>query len=52
MKHDASLIFRTTSSKDGELNENDQFIKDIFTIKKIIHQEKNGLLISVLLKKK
>lgn len=52
MRSDARLIFRTSSSIDGNLVEKDLFLKDTFTIDKIIPQKKNGLLISVLLFKK
>jgi cyclopropane fatty-acyl-phospholipid synthase-like methyltransferase len=52
MRSDARLIFRTSSSIDGNLVEKDLFLKDIFTIDKIIPQKKNGLMISVLLFKK
>lgn len=52
MENDTRLIVRTSSSIDGNLVEKDLFLKDIFTIGKIIPQEKNGLMISVLLFKK
>jgi len=52
MRNDARLIFRTSSSIDGNLVEKDLFLKDMFTVDKIIPQKKNGLLISVLLYKK
>jgi 2-polyprenyl-3-methyl-5-hydroxy-6-metoxy-1,4-benzoquinol methylase len=52
MKKDGRVIYRTTSSISGELTENDHYIKDLFTISKIIHQKKNGLLVSILLLKK
>lgn len=52
MRRDARVIFRTSSTTDGNLIEKDYFLKDIFSLKKIIRQGKNGLLISVLLFKK
>jgi len=52
IKKDERVIFRTTSTHDGKLNEKDVFLNDLFKINKIIKQEKNGLLISVLLTEK
>ena len=52
MNPNARIIFRTTSTINGELVKKDVFLKDIFSIKKIIPQKTNGLLISVLLLKK
>ena len=52
IRDDARLIVRTSSSSDGNLVEKDLFLKEIFTLEKIIPQKKNGLLISVLLFKK
>lgn len=52
IKSDTKVIFRTSSTTDGNLTEKDYFLKDIFSLKKIIRQEKNGLLISILLLKK
>ena len=52
MRSDARLIFRTSSSIDGNLVEKDLFLKDTFIVDKIIPQKKNGLMISVLLFKK
>jgi len=51
MKDDARVIFRTSSSPSGEIVQKDLFIKDMFKIGKIVAQEKNGLLISILLKR-
>lgn len=51
MKDDARVIFRTSSSPSGEIAKEDLFIKDLFKIDKIVAQKKNGLLISILLKK-
>ena len=48
----ARVIYRTSSTFNGELAGNDIFIKDLFNINKIAHHNKNGLLISVLLNKK
>jgi hypothetical protein len=45
------LIYRTSSSVDGELAENDRFLLTLFHIVSIVHHKKNGLLISLLLKK-
>jgi len=52
MKDDARLIVRIGSSINGNLVEKHLFLKDLFTLDKIIPQKKNGLLISVLLFKK
>lgn len=52
MRKDARLIVRTNSLIDGNLAEKDMFLKEIFTIDKIIPQKKNGLMLSVLLSKK
>lgn len=52
MKKDSVVIYRTFSLKDGSLSQNDFFIKDFFDVVKIIQHEKNGLLISVILRKK
>ena len=52
MKDDARVIFRTSSSPSGKIVQKDLFLKDIFKIDKIVAQEKNGLLISILLLKK
>jgi len=51
MKDDARVIFRTSSSPSGEIVQKDLFIKDMFKIGKIVSQERNGLLISILLKR-
>jgi len=52
MSSNARVILRTSSSNSGELVEKDLFLKDIFKFSKKVLQEKNGLLISVLLLKK
>jgi 16S rRNA G527 N7-methylase RsmG len=52
MKDDARVIFRTSSSLNGEIAQSDLFIKELFNVRKIVAQEKNGLLISILLLKK
>ncbi len=52
MKDDAHVIFRTSSSPNGEIAKNDLFIKDIFNIDKIVAQKKNALLISIMLSKR
>lgn len=46
------VIFRTSSTYDRQLTERDTFLKDIFVVEDIIPQEKNGLMISVLLSRK
>jgi cyclopropane fatty-acyl-phospholipid synthase-like methyltransferase len=51
MKDKAYVIYRTTSLPNGNISQEDQFIKEIFTIDKIIPQKKNALLISILLSK-
>ena len=45
------LIYRTSSSVDGDLAENDRFLLALFQIVSKVHHKKNGLLISLLLKK-
>jgi len=52
MKKTCNVIYRTSSLRNGNLAKNDFFIKDLFSLKKIIHQEKNGLLVSVLINTK
>ena len=52
MKTNTRLIFRTVSSADGELTNQDSIIKKLFKISKTISHENHGLLISVLLLKK
>jgi len=52
MRNDARVIFRTSSSARGELVDKDLFLKNIFTVRKIVPQKRNGLLISILLSKK
>lgn len=52
MKRDARVIYRTSSSPNGKIAQSDLFLKDIFNIDKIVAQEKNGLLLSILLFKK
>jgi len=52
MKPDARVVFRTSSNDDGEISENDMFIKDIFIVSKTVSQKQNGLLLSILLLKK
>ena len=51
MKPDARVVFRTSSTINGELSENDRFINDIFRVNKIVYQKQNGLLLSILLLK-
>lgn len=46
------VIYRSNSTYDRRLAQGDMFLKDVFTVKDIVHQEKNGLMISVLLSKK
>jgi tRNA1(Val) A37 N6-methylase TrmN6 len=48
---DIKLIYRTSSNFEGNLSDNDSFLKNFFKIEKIIHHNKNGLLISVFLSK-
>lgn len=52
MRDDARVIFRTSTSPNGEIVQKDLFLKDIFKISKIVAQKKNALLISILLLKK
>ena len=52
IKPNMRVIYRTTSSVDGEISQNDLFLKEIFKIVKIAYNKKNGLLISILLNKK
>ena len=52
MKNDAHVIFRTSSSPDGEISKEHQFIKEIFNIDKVVAQKKNALLISIMLSKR
>lgn len=49
---DTKIIFRTTSLINGELGDEDMFLKDIFFINSIVSHKENGLLISILLNKK
>jgi len=49
MNKDGRVVLRTTSTQNGKLTEKDVFLNDLFNVDKIIRQEKNGLLISVLL---
>lgn len=46
------VIFRTSSTYDKKLSPKDLFLENIFIINDIVSQEKNGLMISVLLSKK
>jgi len=48
IKTDARVVIRTTSSKDGDLSNEDTFLKEIFNFGKMARNKKNGLLISVL----
>jgi hypothetical protein len=50
--NDTKLLFRTSSDKEGNIKEEDLFIKRYFDICNISYHKKNGLLISILLKKK
>jgi len=52
MKDDAYVIFRTSSSPNGEIDKNNLFIRDIFIIDKVIAQKKYALLISIMLSKR
>lgn len=52
MKADARVIFRTISSKEGDLTHHDLFLKSLFKIIKIVSHEQHGLLVSVMLLKK
>ena len=52
MKQNSRVILRSSSADNIRLSKNDVFLKDIFTIKKIIAQKQNGSLISILLNKK
>jgi len=49
MSPDARVIFRTSSTINGDLFESDMFIKNIFRIDKKVYQKQNGLLLSILL---
>jgi len=51
IKNETRLIYRTSTDNSGKLSENDAFLKDFFKIIDIKYHKKNGLLISVLLKK-
>ena len=46
------VIFRTSSTYDKKLSPKDLFLENIFIINDVVSQEKNGLMISVLLSKK
>jgi len=52
MKSDARVIFRTSSTTSGELVDRDLFLKEIFSVDRIVAQKKNGLLVSIILHKK
>jgi len=52
MKNNCRVVYRTSSYRNGKLTDNDVFIKDIFSVREMIHHKKNALLISVLLLKK
>ncbi len=52
MKSDARVIFRTNSSAEGELTQNDVFLKNLFNIAKLVSHEEYGLSVSALLLKK
>lgn len=52
IKDNKRVILRTTSSQNGEIAQNDLFLKDIFKIEKMVVQKQNGLLLSILLLKK
>ena len=52
IKPNARVIFRTSSTRNGDLFEGDMFLKDIFIVDKIVYQKQNGLLLSILLLKK
>lgn len=47
----ARLVYRTSSSSDGNLADTDRFLLTLFQIKRMVHHKKNGLLISLLLQK-
>ena len=49
LKKNGRVIFRTSSTSEGNLKENDMFLNDFFKVDDIISQKKNGLLISALL---
>ena len=49
---DTRIVLRTTSDFDGNITEDDEFLREIFDIKDIVRHERNGLLVSVLLLKK
>ena len=51
MKPTARLVYRTSSSPDGDLADNDRFLLTLFQIKHMVHHKKNGLLMSLLLQK-
>jgi 2-polyprenyl-3-methyl-5-hydroxy-6-metoxy-1,4-benzoquinol methylase len=46
------IIFRTFSSEEKKLSEEDEFLTDIFKIKKIAEHQRHGSVISVSLSKK
>jgi len=52
MTSDARVIFRTNSSAEGELTQNDMFLKNLFNIAKLVSHEEYGLSVSALLLKK
>jgi cyclopropane fatty-acyl-phospholipid synthase-like methyltransferase len=52
VKGDARVIFRTNSSAEGELTQNDVFLKNLFNIVKLVSHEEYGLSASALLLKK
>ncbi|MEF8879375.1 MAG: class I SAM-dependent methyltransferase [Candidatus Thermoplasmatota archaeon] len=52
IKKTSYVIYRTNVSNVGKLTDKDMFIRRFFEIKKVLHQEKNALLVSVLLSTK
>jgi len=52
MKDDARVIFRTISSVEGEITQNDVFLEHLFRVGTMAFHEQHGLLVSVMLFKK
>ena len=52
MKPDTRVIFRTFSSKNGNITKEDAVLSNLFIVKDIVSHPQHGILISVLLRKK
>jgi precorrin-6B methylase 2 len=52
IKQNTRVIYRTICNMNGNICQNDMFLNDIFKIVQIEYNKKNGLLVSILLKKK